>query len=419
MYYSETNDVEFKRELSTTYLKTVSAFANYSGGTIVFGVADDGTIIGLADPAQTRLDIENQINDNIRPIPIFRLETDIETNTVSLIVDDSPHKPYEYQRTAYKRADTATVAVDQTEYRRLIMSGLNMTFDSLPSRDQNLSFSYLEAQLKDELKIERLSRDILKTLNLFSDREGFNRAAEMLADRNSYPGIDIARLGESVDIFLDRQRIEGVSILEQLDRTLAYLEQVYTYEQIIQNRRQTVEAIPQKAIREALANAIVHREWDNSAYIRIASFSDRLEITSPGGLPARISAEDYLHGNISYLRNPTIGGVFYRLRIIEQFGTGILRIHEAYSANMVKPSFRIFPNTITVVLPKLQTHARLSEEEVPVYQALGTNSSLSRAELEHALGLGKAKLIRILNSLIDQNIIERIGSGPSVRYRRK
>ena len=418
MNKQENSKLEFKQDASSSsYLKTVSAYANYDGGNIEFGRTDDGSIIGLDDPKQTCLSIENQINDAIQPVPHFELAINPTTKVVTLHVKAGESKPYLYRNKAYKRSDTSTIAVDRVEFQRLILEGMNKNYEELPAINQELHFTYLEQRLIEKLNIKSLNLDILKTLELYTDKNGFNHAAVLLSDDNRSPGIDIARMGDTIDIFHERHILKDISILEQYDQALEFIHKQYRYEQVVGGRRERVETIPLKAIREALANAVVHRVWDINAPIRVLLYKDRLEITSPGGLPVGLSELEYLQGQITLLRNPIIAGVFYKLDIIEQFGTGILRIMQAYKDSFVKPGFRIYPNTITVVLPLLRDSSSLEADEREVYDLLIENIELSRPDIEHQLGISKAKAIRLLNELIEKNAIERVGSGRGTVYR--
>ena len=95
--------------------------------------------------------------------------------------------------------------------------------------------------------------------------------------------------------------------------------------------RKVVEMVPENAYREAVANALIHRDWSIHAHIRIAMFPDRIEIKSPGSLPKGLTAEEYENGEISCLRNPILGNIFFRMKYIEMFGTGVPRIKYAYA----------------------------------------------------------------------------------------
>lgn len=123
----ETATLEFKQQLSKSYLKTVSAYANYGTGKIIFGIADDGTPVGLADPQDTCLRIEHAINDSIDPVPRFELSIEGDTRTVTLTVHEGPDKPYLSSGRAYRRTDTSTVEVSRLEYGRLVLTGEHLS----------------------------------------------------------------------------------------------------------------------------------------------------------------------------------------------------------------------------------------------------------------------------------------------------
>lgn len=177
-----------------------------------------------------------------------------------------------------------------------------------------------------------------------------------------------------------------------------------------------IELIPEKAFREAIANALVHRLWDINSFIKISMFADRIEITSPGGLPAGLSREEYINGQISILRNPIIGNLFYRLRYIEKFGTGILRINNAYSDALVKPEYKVYENSITIVLPITTSTDKVSDDEKLIIDFLQGNIKVSRKEIEQQTRLSRDKSIRVLNLLIEKNIVGKSGSGRATKY---
>ena len=143
----ETRTIEFKETITNTFLKTVSAFSNYDGGTIFFGIDDDGNVKGLPDVKQSCLDIENKINDSISPQPNYTLETQNNDQTIKLTVKSGVQKPYLYKSKAYKRNDTATIEVDTLEFSRLILEVKNIRFEELPCKEQKLSFEVLHHKL--------------------------------------------------------------------------------------------------------------------------------------------------------------------------------------------------------------------------------------------------------------------------------
>ncbi len=412
----ESRQLEFKSEVSNTFLKTVSAFANYDGGQIIFGVADSGEVVGLADPEQACLDIENKINDTIRPQPWYQLTVQETDRTVTLTVEPGRNKPYTYRTKAYRRNGTATIAVDDLELTRLILQGKNINYEELPADKQDLSFGSLENKAKQEIGIAAINKDVLKTLNLYSDSIGYNHAAELVADENNYPGIDIARFGESISIILKRAIFEHESVLNELEKAVAIYRDYYQYEEIRGMDRVKVETIPEEAFRETIANALIHRTWDVNAQIRVSMFEDRIEVSSPGGLPSGLSEAEYLKGNVSILRNPILGNIFFRLHIVEILGTGIIRIREAYNNSDRKPIFEILENSINVILPVI-SNLDLTGDEATVYRVLSKVMPRSISEITDAVPFSKSKTTVLLKRLVDKNIVTIVGTGRGTKYR--
>lgn len=413
----ENKALEFKEVITNTFLKTVSAFSNYGGGIILFGVRDDGSVAGLDDPEKACLDIENKINDTIQPQPDYELTVQYDKNTVTLHVHGGMDTPYMYKSKAYRRNDTATIEVDKVELMRLILRGRNLNYEQLPAKDQALTFRSLERVAIKEIGISELNRDVLKTLNLYSEADGFNQAAALLADHNQFAGIDIARFGESINIILKRATLEHISILDELEQAVQVFRDYYRYEVIKGMERGTAERVPEEAFREALANALLHRAWDVRAHIRVLMFDDRIEITSPGGLPDGLTQEDYLKGNISVLRNPILGNIFYRLHIVEILGTGILRIRAAYRNSGKHPMFEVSDNAIKVVLPVLD-RVDLTADEKIIYDLLSRTVQKSAGEITEAAPFGRSKVSALLKSLVAKNYATVYGNGRGTKYSR-
>ena len=337
----ETRTIEFKEKITNTFLKTVSAFSNYDGGEIFFGMDDNGNIKGLPDIKQACLDIENKVNDSITPQPDYTLELQNNDRTIKLTVKSGPQKPYLYKSKAYKRNDTATIEVDTLELSRLVLEGKNIRFEELPCKDQELTFDTLCQKLKECIQIEAFNQDTLKTLNLYNSTIGYNNAAGILADKNHFPGIDIVKFGESISVIQKRATFDNRSILEVYEKALEVFKDYYQYEEIQGTDRKKVEKIPEAAFREAIANALIHRVWDVESQIRVSMFDDRIEIISPGGLPSGITEDEYLAGKLSVLRNRNLANVFYRLGFVEIFGTGITRIKQLYENGLRQPDFEL------------------------------------------------------------------------------
>ena len=412
----ETRTIEFKESITNTFLKTVSAFANYDGGTIYFGIDDYGNVIGISDVKQSCLDIENKINDSISPQPDYTLEIQNSDQTIKLTVKSGVQKPYLYKSKAYKRNDTATIEVDTLEFTRLILEGKNIKFEELPCENQELSFEVLQRKLRESIQIETFNQDTLKTLNLYDNTNGYNNAASLLADKNNFPGIDIVKFGENISIIQKRSTIENVSVLEAYEKSIDVFRDYYQYEMIQGADRKKMEKIPEAAFREAIANALIHRVWDVEAQIRVLMFDDRIEVVSPGGLPSGITEKEYLEGKISVLRNRTLANVFYRLGFVEIFGTGVTRIKQLYEAGMVKPDFEVSENTIKIVLPIFESNLNLTEDERAVYKVLSKSMLKPISEIAPYVNFGKSKTTQLLKDMEQKGVVTVEGKGRGTKY---
>lgn len=244
----ENIDTAFCEVISEEYLKTVSAFANFNGGKILFGVADDGTVKGIDNYKECCLEIENKINDSFKPIPEYSLSIDYNTNVITLCVKEGIDKPYLYKAKSYKRNDSATVELDPLELKRLIMAYMNLSFEELPSTIQDLHFSCLKEKLIKELDLSTFNENTLKTLELYHKDEGYNIVALLLSDNNIFCGIDIAKFGDSISIIKERNTIEHESVLKQFDDAMVMFKRYYQYEEIKTAYRKTVEIPPEKCL---------------------------------------------------------------------------------------------------------------------------------------------------------------------------
>ena len=419
----ESKDIEFKEKISKSYLKTVSAYSNYKNGKIIFGINDEGEAIGLEKVVENKLNIENTINDTIKPKPEYTLDIEkIEGKSyIVLNVKKGDFPPYYYNGKAYKRNDTSTIEVDTVELNRLILQGSNLDYEAIEIENEKLEFKFLEKKMKEVVGIKELNLDILKTLNLYENKK-FNIAAELFADNNNrkFSGIDIVVLGENINKILFRENIERKSILEQYYEAISTFERYYEYEEIVGAERIKKEKVSKEAFRESVANAIVHRLWDINANIKIVMSNDKIEIISPGSLPLGMSEDEYMRGYVSVLRNPIIANIFYRLGIIEKFGTGIKRIKYEYRESFVKPAFEIYENSIRITLPVIEIIPKnLVNGEVKVFEILKKHEKLSRKEIEELSKYNKSKVIRAINGLIEKSIAEQVGKGRSVKYQLK
>ena len=204
--------------------------------------------------------------------------------------------------------------------------------------------------------------------------------------------------------------------MDELEKAVAVYRDYYQYEVIQGMDRVKVGTIPEEAFRETIANALIHRTWNVNAQIRVMMFDDRIEVSSPGGLPSGLSEMEYLKGKVSILRNPILGNVFFRLHIVEILGTGIVRIKEAYQTSPKKLEFEIYENSINVILPVISS-LDLTEDEAIVYGVLSKSLPKSISEIASVVPFGRSKTTMLLKQLSDKKIVTITSRGRGTKYK--
>ena len=208
-----------------------------------------------------------------------------------------------------------------------------------------------------------------------------------------------------------------MSVIEQIDGACTMFERYYSVETIEGARRTRHYSIPYEAFREAVANAVAHRTWDVNARIRISMHPDRIEISSPDGLPADLGRDEYLKGFISQLRNPILANVLFRLNIIEMFGTGIVHIRSSYAEYEQKPEFDVSENAVRVTLPVTDARPTLTSDEELVYRFVKEEGSAASGQIVANFSFGKDKAVKLLRSLVEKRYVKKTGTGRGTRYR--
>lgn len=218
------------------------------------------------------------------------------------------------------------------------------------------------------------------------------------------------------DIIKKRITLQNSSILEIYDRVIEIYRDYYQYEKIEGSYRKKIQIIPEKAFRESVANAIICKAWDLPSSIRIAMFENKIEITSPGGLMNGITKDEYISGKISLLRNPILSNIFFRLDIVEIFGTGILRIMQAYENSLKKPIFNVNANTIQIVLPVYGTDYNLENDEKLLCEVLYNAIPLSISDILNHVPYSRSKAKVLLKKLVNEGIVKVVGTGKGTKY---
>jgi len=370
---AETTNIDFKVDLETrkpkSWLKSVSAFANTKGGVILFGI-DDITheAVGIKNIAKITEKISELINSKIEPLPRYELNCFEEDGKdfIELEVGDGPITPYFYvsdgRKEAYIRSGNQSVLAPAHILQNLILKGQNITFDSLPSEyyEGDLSFTLLMATLKDKTGKEfNKDRDYV-SLGLVDKNNKLTNAAALLSDQGAlkqskvictrWNGLSKGSIKEDA---IDDKEYTGslINLLENADLFIKNNSKISW--KIDGMDRIENEDYPVTARREAIVNALIHRDYQIlGAEVHIDMYDDRLEIVSPGGMIDGSQIQNLEIGKIpSMRRNTVISDIFSRLHFMDRRGSGLSRIIESYNDFMEKPKFLSDESSFTVIFP--------------------------------------------------------------------
>ena len=434
----ESKTVEYKREYVDDIKYTVIAFANTEGGRILIGVKNDGSICGVADPDGTMLRLTNMIRDAIRPdITMFTEVNASESDGKTLVivsVQRGTARPYYLASKGvrpegvYVRQGSSSVPASETAIYNMIRETSGDRYEEARSLNQQLTFTETAAFFA--------RRDIpfgdqqLRTLNLIGKDGTYTNLAMLLSDQCVHT-IKLAVFeGSRKTVFHDRRELTG-SLLHQLEEAFSYIDQYNrTRADFSGLYRTDTRDYPPEALREALLNAIVHRDYAFSSPTLISLFDDRIEFVSVGGLVRGISYDDIMLG-ISVLRNQRLANVFYRLHLIEAYGTGMLKIRECYEESALRPLIEVTGNAFKITLPNMnferntppetgtQGAMPAAEKQRVVLKLLDTRESVTRKEIETALNISQSTAVLLIRDMLKAGLLVRIGNGRNAHYQRK
>lgn len=422
----ENETTEFKREYTDSVLKTVTAFANTAGGKILIGVDDEGKPVGAENIDDCYTRVINAIRDSISPdVTMFiKYAVNESERTVEIIVSEGTNKPYFLKSKGmrpegvYIRQGASSVPASVDKIRQMIKLSERDSFEEGRSLNQNLHFT--EAAYEFAAKKVDFGKEKYVSLGTVNPDDGlFTNLAVLLSDECEHT-IKVAIFeGNDKKIFKDRKEFSG-SLFKQLRNCYEFLELCnHTAASFQGLDRIDKEDYPSPALREALLNAIVHRDYSFSGSIIINIFDDRMEFVSLGGLVSGLSKEDIMR-SISQTRNQKLANVFYRLKHIVAYGTGIQRIFDLYAVDTVKPDIIITDNTFTTVLPNRNTGAADAQNTVPapiteqeriIVDYVKKNGFITDEKIQSMLGIKKSRAYLIVKSMKDKNILVTHGRG--------
>lgn len=429
MIFRESDTVELKQSFAEDIRKDIIAFANSTGGKLYIGVADNGDVIGIEEPDKTLLRITNMVRDSIRPdITMFISYNVQEINHKQIItieIQRGSTRPYYFAQKGmrpegvYVRQGTSSVPATDTAIRRMIKETDGDSYEEMRSLNQELTFAHCITYFSDR-KVA-FGPQQMKTLGLLNSDGIFTNLGLLLSDQCMHT-VKVATFeGTSQYVFNDRREFQG-SLLTQLSEIYEYIDiRNKTHAKIDKLFRVENRDYPEVAVREALLNSLVHRDYSYSSSTLVSVYEDRLEFVSIGGLMSGISLNDIMLG-LSVCRNPKLANIFYRLQLIEAYGTGIRKIMTAYQNFEVLPKIEITDNAFKITLPNMNIRPKMTapfsqkDEEKKVLELIKSQGSVSRKDIENVLHTGQATAGRLLKRMQQKGSVIPLGKGKNTRY---
>ena len=444
MLFRESETVELKEVVVDDIKKEIIAFANCDGGKLYIGVRDDGTVIGLDNADSVSLQISNMVRDAIKPdITMFlHYETIVENgkNVVVVDIQRGTDRPYYLAKKGmrpegvYVRQGYSSVPATDTAIRRMIKETDGDRFEAMRCLNQDLTF---EATKKEfELRKTDFGAQQMRTLKLIDQDGLYSNLALLLSDQCVHTIKVAVFQGTDQTIFKDRREFTG-SLMPQMN-------EVYDFIDFRNQTRATIEKLyrvdvrdyPEVAVREALLNLLVHRDYSFSASAFISIYEDRIEFVSIGGLMPGIDLEDVMVG-ISVCRNQDLANVFYRLHLIEAYGTGMGKIMKAYESMQVKPVIETTKNAFKIILPNINakyetenatvktksgtpvtvhTEKKLSDEEEKILEYARKHGAITRNDVIGLLEVSASTAARVIRKMVKTNLLEQKGKARNTHY---
>ena len=424
----ETENIEFKSQFTEEIYKEVLAFANTDGGIVYVGIDNEGNAIGLTDVDNEYTRITNGIRDAIMPDVTMSVKFTIQDNkVVRITVIEGTNKPYYLKSKGlkpsgvYVRQGTSSVPASPEQIRQMIKDSDGDTFEELRSLRQDLTFDAAERAFK--MYGVEFNHEKYRVLGMVQNKDDiYTNLALFLSDQCLHTTKIAVFSDEACTVFRDSKEFSG-SLFKQFEDCVNYLALCNKTSSVIKGVVRTdKQDYPEEAIREALLNALVHRDYGFSGSIIINVTDSKMEFISLGGLLPGLSPDDIRSG-ISQPRNKNLAEVFHRLRLIESYGTGIRRIFNLYADCPVQPQIEVTSNTFKIMLPNMNTNADVKREKKPVtaqmqkiLDFIEANGQITEKQISELLRLKKTRTFTVAKQMRDMGLIEVVGRGDEKRY---
>ena len=421
----ETENIEFKSKFTEEIYKEVIAFANTEGGFIYVGIDDKGEAVGLSDVDDEYTRITNGIRDAIMPdVTMFVHYTIQENKVVRIAVNEGTNKPYYLKGKGpkpsgvYVRQGASSVQASSEQIRRMIKESDGDNYEEMRSLEQDFTFEAAKVAFK-RYGVE-FNEEKYRVLGI-THNDLYTNLALLLSDQGLHTTKIAVFKDETCTEFRDSKEFGG-SIFNQFEDTVNYLALCNKTSSTIKGVIRTDKKdYPEEAIREALLNALVHRDYSFSGSIIINVNDSKMEFISLGGLLSGLSTDDIRIG-ISQPRNKKLAEVFHRLRLIESYGTGIRRIFKLYENCLYQPVIEVTHNAFKIVLPNMNDASPelaikpLTSQMKKVLAYIAEHGQATDVEIEQLLDIKKTRLYNLTREMSEMKLIQIDGRGTNKRY---
>lgn len=438
MRFRETEIVELKSIVMDDIKKEIIAFANCDGGTVYVGVADDGKVLGVENADECALQISNMVRDAVKPdVTMFihyeTLECDGKA-VVAVNIQRGTNRPYYLAKKGlrpegvYVRQGYSSVPATDTAIRQMIKETDGDSFENMRSINQALTFEATKKEFEKRNVV--FGQPQMQTLKIVSADGIYTNLGLLLSEQCLHTIKAAVFEGINQNVFKDRREFSG-SLMQQLNDVYDYIDfhnQTHaTFRKLLRIDTRDYQEV---AVREALLNTLVHRDYSFRASTLISIYDDRIEFVSIGGLLPGLELDDLMMG-VSVCRNPHLANVFYRLQLIEAYGTGMKKIMGAYANALVQPKIKTTNNAFKIILPNVNFTPKAAEvhkdfekaadlaldsNEEKVLQFLREHLMITRKETQTLLEVSQSTAGRILKAMVDSGRIKQIGGSRTTRY---
>ena len=427
----ENKNIEYKRELpskSDKYIKSLVAFANTSGGKLVIGIEDDDHEVIGVDEAEvfSMIDtITNVISDTVEPQLVPNITCSTVCGKCIIIVEIYPgnHRPYYIksigkEKGTYIRIAGSTRHVDSNQsYDETVLVGHEIDIEAAQKLCVDIKKHIVEAT-DGKVKVKDVTIQNLENWGIVKRVENTlvpTVAFDLLTtNSNRFAKVQCALFkGITRSVFIDKREFEG-SLYSQIEEAYQFiLKHINLGAEIDGIIRRDIYELPVKAIREAIVNAVTHRNYMDNSCVQVCIYDDRVEITSPGMLFGGLTLEMMMRGS-SKIRNTGIAEIFSRMHIVEGWGTGVQRMLDGCKEyNIQPPKFTEIGDCFRVEFfrknTNVQENKKMTKKEW-VFELITERNDISNKEIAEKLNCSPKTVYRYIKELKSDSIIERVGS---------